>query len=59
MNSIWDSFMAFNQNALVYLAYTVSNNLWYLLIALGAATSIFFFIKEEKAVTVHEEQRAI
>lgn len=59
MQSIWDSFLAFNQNALVYLAYTVSNNLWYILIAVCAAVSVFLYLKEEVVATVREEQQAL
>lgn len=59
MESLWLSFLAFNQNAASYLAYAISNNLWYLLIAVGVAACIFLHLKEEIMVTVHEEQRAL
>jgi len=59
MNAIWDAFLAFNQNALAYLAYTVSNNLWYLLIAAGAAVSIILYLREEIVTTVRDEQQAL
>lgn len=59
MATIWDAFAAFHVNACSYLAYTISNNLWYLLIAASAVTSIVLSIKEQLVVTVREEQQAI
>lgn len=59
MNTIWDAFLAFNQNALVSLAYTISNNLWYVLIAIGAAACVIMYLREEIVVTVREEQQAL
>ena len=59
MKSLWDAFAAFNQNALMYLSYTISSNLWYILIAAGCAACIFLYLKEEIVVTVRDEQQAL
>ena len=59
MKFIIDSFIAFNQNAFSYLAHTVCNNLWYLLIAIGTVACIVLYLKEEIEVTVREEQRIL
>ena len=57
--SLWDAFVAFHTNALSHLAYSISNNLWYLLIAASAVACIILYMKEEIDVTVREEQQAI
>ena len=59
MKSIIDSFLAFNQNAFSYLTFTITNNLWYLLIAAGVIACIVLYLREEVAVTVREEQQVI
>jgi hypothetical protein len=59
MGAIWDAFVAFHVNAGSYLAYSISNNLWLLLIAAGAVTSIVLGMNEQLVVTVREEQQVI
>lgn len=59
MGAIWDAFVAFHVNAWSYLAYSISNNLWLLLIAASAVTSIVLGMKEQLVVTVREEQQVI
>jgi len=59
MQKILQSFLAFNQNAAAYLIYTISNNLWFLLIAAGIVGCIVLSIREEVVVTVKEEQQAL
>lgn len=59
MEAIMDAFVAFNVNATSYLAYTISHNMWYLLIAASAVASIVLYLKEQIVVTVREEQQAI
>lgn len=59
MKSLLDSFLAFNENALAYLAYVISSNLWYLLIIASAIACIVISLKEEVIVTVREEQQIL
>lgn len=59
MAAIWNAFIAFNKNGAAYLTYTISNNIWYLLLAASAVTCILLYLKEEIDVTVREEQQAI
>lgn len=59
MKSVWDAFLAFNENALAYSLYVVSTNLWYLLIAASAIACVVISLKEEITVTVREEQQIL
>ncbi len=59
MSEIWDAFVAFNVNGASYLYYTISNNLWYLLIAASAVACIILDMREQIVETVHEEQQVI
>ena len=59
MKGIIDALVAFHQNGLSYLLYTVMNNWWFLLLAFGAIVSIILYVHEEMAVTVHDEQQAL
>ena len=59
MQNILDSLKAFNINAFSYLAYAVSTNLWFVLLAVGALTSIILYLKEEISVTVRDEQQVL
>ena len=59
MQNIIDAFAAFNANGISYLAYTIMNNLWFILIAAGAICSITLSLKEEIQLTVTEEQQIL
>lgn len=59
MSAIWDAFVAFNINGAAYLYYTISNNIWYLLIGASVVACIVLYLKDEIDVTVREEQQAI
>ena len=59
MKALWDSFIAFNVNGWSHLVYTVTDNLWYILITVGALVCVTLYLREEIAVTVREEQQAL
>jgi len=59
MSEILKSLSAFNVNAFSYLAYAVTTNLWFILIAAGALISIILYLKEEISVTVRDEQQVL
>jgi hypothetical protein len=59
MKEILESLSAFNQNTFSYLAYAVTSNLWFILLAAGALVSIVLYLKEEIEVTVRDEQQAL
>ena len=59
MKEILKSLEAFNTNAFSYLAYTVTSNLWFVLLAAGALISILLYLKEEISVTVRDEQQVL
>jgi len=59
IQEILQSLKAFNINAFSYLAYTVTSNLWFVLLAAGALTSIFLYLREEISVTVRDEQQVL
>ena len=59
MNEILKSLGAFNVNAFSYLAYAVTTNLWFILIAAGALISIILYLREEISVTVRDEQQVL
>lgn len=56
---IWDSFTAFNSNAVNHLAYALSTNWWIILMIAAAIVSIVIGVKEQQAVVVHEEQNIL
>ena len=53
------SFKAFNKNALSSLQYVMSQNIWFVLIAVAAITAIVLMLKEELDYSVNEEQNII
>lgn len=59
MKGILDALAAFHQNGWNYLLYTIMNNWWFLLLAVGAIVSIVLYVHEEMSVTVHDEQQAL
>jgi len=59
MKGIFTSLSAFSQNAFSYLAYAVTSNLWFVLLAAGALVSIILYLREEIEVTVRDEQQAL
>ena len=59
VNEILNSFVTFNINAASHLAYIVTTNGWFLLIALGAIASVIMYLKDEIDVSVHEEQQVL
>ena len=59
MKYILESLKAFNVNAFNYLAYTVTTNWWFLLLAAGALLSIILYLREEISVTVRDEQQVL
>lgn len=59
MKYILKSLEAFNTNAFSYLAYAVTSNLWFVLLAAGALVSILLYLKEEISVTVRDEQQVL
>jgi len=59
MKEILESLSAFNQNAFNYLAYAITSNLWFVLLAAGALVSIILYLREEIEVTVRDEQQAL
>lgn len=59
MAYLWQSFLAFNQNAFSFLIFTISNSLWYVIIAIAAIISIVLALKETTVVTIREEQQVI
>lgn len=56
---LWDSFIAFNQNAWANLVYTFSHNAWFFIIGAAGIISTILYLKEEIEVTVKEEQQAL
>ncbi len=54
--NIWQSFLAFNQNALSNLFYMCSQNGWFFILAACAVVTIILNCKEALEVTVQEEQ---
>ena len=59
MKEILKSLEAFNTNAISYLAYAITTNLWFILLAAGALVSIILYLKEEISVTVRDEQQVL
>ena len=59
MKGIFESLRAFNINAFSYLAYAVTTNLWFILLAAGALVSILLYLREEISVTVRDEQQVL
>jgi len=59
MDAIIKSFIAFNQNGWAHLRYTLRTNLWYIGIIIGVIACIVLYMREEIAVTVHEEQQVL
>ena len=59
MKGILEALAAFHQNGWNYLLYTVMNNWWFLLLAARTIISIILYLREEIAVTVHDEQQAL
>ena len=54
--SLYTSFMAFHINGANQIAYMLSNNKWYFLIALAAAMNVFLRVHQETEYSVREEQ---
>ena len=59
MKGIIESLKAFNINAFSYLAYAVTTNLWFILLAAGALISVILYLREEISVTVRDEQQVL
>ena len=58
-SSLWNSFVAFNSNALSSLLYIMQQNLWFVLIALSAVASTVMLLKHEMNYSTSEEQNII
>lgn len=58
-NQLKTSFEAFNKNALSSLQYVMSQNIWFVLIAVAAIVAIVLMLKEEIDYNVSEEQNII
>ena len=58
-SSFWNSFAAFNSNAMSSLLYIMQQNLWFVLIALSAVASTVMLLKQEMNYSTSEEQNII
>lgn len=58
-HNFWYSFVTFHVNAAANIAYALSMNGWFLLIAAAAIASVVMYLKEEVDITVHEEQQVL
>ena len=59
MRQIIDAFTAFNINGINNLIYVISDNWWFVLIAISAVITVALFLKAEIEITVHEEQQIL
>lgn len=57
--SIWEEFLAFNQNAFSRLAYGITTNWWLILLILAAAVSAVLSIVEHSGSVIREEQNIL
>ena len=56
---MWESFKAFNINAINHFIYIVTSNFWFFLIIIGVIGTIILLLKEEVDSSVREEQNII
>lgn len=56
---MWESFLAFNQNAIYNFAYLVSTNLAILLMLVGVIGISVLLLKEEVDTAVRDEQNIL
>jgi len=56
---MWQSFRAFNINAINNFIYIITSNLWFFLIIIGVIGTIILLLKEEVDISVKEEQNII
>ena len=59
MDELWTAFIAFNRNALSYLIYYFSQNIFFMIIVVCAVITTVFHLKEKIDTTVRDEERAI
>lgn len=56
---MWQSFQAFNINAINNFLYMITSNMWFFLILIGVVGTIILRLKEEVDSAVREEQNII
>lgn len=59
MGDIIQSFKAFNLNGYSNLVYTMTQNIWFVLIAISVVTIVVLSLKKEIDETVREQQNIL
>ena len=56
---MWQSFLAFNQNAVSNFIYLMTSNVWFMLLLIGMAGTVFLQLKDEIDKSVNDTQRIL
>jgi len=56
---MWESFKAFNINAISNFLYILSTNYWFSLLLIGVVGTILLFLKEEIDTSTRGEQNVL